>query len=461
MHFTPTAARWLPSVEKKLKMCSWAEFRQLLLNRFGRDQHELLVRQPLNIKQTGSVVEYIDNFAALMDQLAAYDSHTDPLYFTMRFIDGLREDLRAPMLIQRPSSLDTAYVLAQLQDEVSIGGRRKEFKRTEFQHRPSTTSGWPLPPPPKLDKPGIPIAEDHRQLESARGRSVEDRLSALRAYRRAQGLCQHCAEKWSKGHRCSDKVQLNALQEVLDLFHLSDDHQPSYTSSQAGEQLFLTLSVAAVSGLSAPRTMCIQGKIQNQCMRILVDSGSSNTFISEQLASNLCGVTPIADDISVRVDDGNIIKFSASIPHCLWSYGHYEFYSDLKVLPLSSYDMIFGLDWLEQFSPMKVHWKQKWLAIPYKGSVAVLCGEHSKLPEGSVIQVCQVEITAADKVDIAYPTEVQQLLADFAVLFELPTKLPHARSCDHSIPLVEGAALFNIRQYRYPPALKNEIEQQV
>jgi hypothetical protein len=123
--------------------------------------------------------------------------------------------------------------------------------------------------------------------------------------------------------------------------------------------------------------------------------------------------------------------------------------------------MIFGLDWLEQFSPMKVHWKQKWLAIPYKGSVAVLCGEHSKLPEGSVIQVCQVEITAADKVDIAYPTEVQQLLADFAVLFELPTKLPHARSCDHSIPLVEGAALFNIRQYRYPPALKNEIEQQV
>jgi hypothetical protein len=35
MHFTPTAARWLPSVEKKLKVCSWAEFRQLLRDRFG------------------------------------------------------------------------------------------------------------------------------------------------------------------------------------------------------------------------------------------------------------------------------------------------------------------------------------------------------------------------------------------------------------------------------------------
>jgi hypothetical protein len=31
-------------------------------------------------------------------------------------------------------------------------------------------------------------------------------------------LCQHCAEKWVKGHKCAQKVQLHALQEVLDLF---------------------------------------------------------------------------------------------------------------------------------------------------------------------------------------------------------------------------------------------------
>jgi hypothetical protein len=60
------------------------------------------------------VTEYVDRFAVLVDQLAAYNSHTDPLYYIMRFIDGLTEDLRAPVLIQRPSSLDTAFVLAQL-----------------------------------------------------------------------------------------------------------------------------------------------------------------------------------------------------------------------------------------------------------------------------------------------------------------------------------------------------------
>jgi hypothetical protein len=38
----------------------------------------------------------------------------------MKFIDDLRDELRAPILIQRPSDLDTAYVLAQLLEEVAI-----------------------------------------------------------------------------------------------------------------------------------------------------------------------------------------------------------------------------------------------------------------------------------------------------------------------------------------------------
>lgn len=43
--------------------------------------------------------EYIDRFATLVDQLAAYESNSDPGYLIMRFIDGLRDDLRAPILI--------------------------------------------------------------------------------------------------------------------------------------------------------------------------------------------------------------------------------------------------------------------------------------------------------------------------------------------------------------------------
>jgi hypothetical protein len=33
----------------------------------------------------------------------------------------------------------------------------------------------------------------------------------------------------------------------------------------------------------------------------------------------------------------------------------YSFHSDLRVLKLKSFDMIIGMDWLEQFSPMQIH----------------------------------------------------------------------------------------------------------
>lgn len=39
MHFTHSAGRWLPSVQNQLKTCSWSQFCQLVLGRFGHDQH--------------------------------------------------------------------------------------------------------------------------------------------------------------------------------------------------------------------------------------------------------------------------------------------------------------------------------------------------------------------------------------------------------------------------------------
>jgi hypothetical protein len=53
------------------------------------------------------------------------------------------------------------------------------------------------------------------------------------------------------------------------------------------------------------------------------------------------------------------------------------------------------------------------------------------------------------------------LLTEFAEIFAPPVGLPPSRSCDHTIPLVPGATPVHIRPYRYPPAMKDEIERQV
>jgi hypothetical protein len=39
-----------------------------------------------------------------------------------------------------------------------------------------------------------------------RPRAVDDKLAALRVYRRARGLYHRCTEKWSRDHQCPSSV---------------------------------------------------------------------------------------------------------------------------------------------------------------------------------------------------------------------------------------------------------------
>lgn len=73
--------------------------------------------------------EYIEEYYALVDQLAAYFSSNDPLYYVLRFVDGLRDDIKSVVLVQHPRDLDTAVALASLQDEVGDFSRRKDSRR--------------------------------------------------------------------------------------------------------------------------------------------------------------------------------------------------------------------------------------------------------------------------------------------------------------------------------------------
>ena len=61
----------------------------------------------------------------------------------------------------------------------------------------------------------------------------------------------------------------------------------------------------------------------------------------------------------------------------------------------------------------------------------------------------------------AVPPEVSALLAEFQSVFAPPSGYPPARDCDHAIPLLPGASPFSVRPYRYPPAIKDEIEHQI
>uniref|UniRef100_A0ACD5XV49 Uncharacterized protein n=1 Tax=Avena sativa TaxID=4498 RepID=A0ACD5XV49_AVESA len=94
LQFTGPAARWLSSIKSSIRKYTWSEFSQEVISRFGRNQHQSLIRRLYKLVQTGSVAYYIHEFAELIDQLASYEDRQDNLHYVTRFIAGLKPKVR-------------------------------------------------------------------------------------------------------------------------------------------------------------------------------------------------------------------------------------------------------------------------------------------------------------------------------------------------------------------------------
>lgn len=456
MHFDGRASRWLQSVERRIRQLLWLEFCSLVHDRFGREQHESLIRQLFHIKQLGSVADYVEQFLSLVDELAAYESRTDPLYYTMRFIDVLRSDIKPVVMVQRPSDLDIACALALVQEEAADATRPRRhepsFHRTAHKTYQSSCD----------DIKHEGASSDAKSGHMSKPTSQGDKLASLRSYRRARGLCDRCAEKWSYGHKCASSVQLHALEEVLELI---SNHSDSEHQETEPPHIMMALSQATWSGAAGHHTLKFRGSIQSIPLLILVDSGSSHTFLSSRLLSSLQGISDMPRPMSVQVANGEVLSCQHQLLQMEWFIQDYSFVSDIVLLPLSKYDLVVGMDWLETFSPMKVDWASKWMAIPYKGTTVLLHGLPSAVPAGTTVQVMLLSSPSVDtQPSVAtnpMPPAIVQILEDFAAVFADPVGLPPSRDCYHAIPLIQGAQPFSVRPYRYPPVLKDEIERQV
>ena len=231
--------------------------------------------------------------------------------------------------------------------------------------------------------------------------------------------------------------------DVGDHVGLSDsaDTYPGSSTSSDQAHLFATLSLDALAGSDGPKTMRFMGSLQEQEILILVDTDSTHSFLSISVAARLQGVQPLSRPIRVQVANGAVLQCSHHLPNAIWSIDDHSFSADLRVLPLQHFDLILGMDWLESFSPMKIHWKSKWMAIPYDASSVTLQGLLPHVPTDTVVQLCSIAVATSD--DHPLQPEVSSLLSEFASVFAPVSGLPPSRACDRSIPLVAGPNRFS------------------
>jgi hypothetical protein len=302
----------------------------------------------------------------------------------------------------------------------------------------------------------------------------DDKLAALRAQRREQGLCMKCGGKWGRAHKCPNQVPLHILEELLDVMNTEDvceEHQDLEDTSSDEEML--ALSWSANEGIQGKKTIRLQGLIDKQEILILIDSGSSSTFISSTTAQRLGYNQEDTTEVQVTVANGSKITSNKMISGITWWTQGHTFSTNARVLDLKFYDMVLGMDWLEHHSPMWVHWKRKKLRFTHQGKRITLTGVkdcvsscpkiktrklRGLLRKGGVAQLVQLSpISQTSTPSHQVHDSIKAILQEHADLFSEPSALPPSRSMDHHIELLPGAQPINIKPYRYSPTQKDEI----
>ena len=145
---------------------------------------------------------------------------------------------------------------------------------------------------------------------------------------------------------------LLAVEGIWDSLLESGEDSNSTSSDTANAQLLLALSKAAFGSAESGHAICFAGSIQSHAVSVLIDSGSSASFISVSLATKLVDVSVMPVPSTVRVAGCGLLQSSQLLVHVPWTIEHVTFVTDFRVLQLTSYDLIVGMDWLEKFSPM-------------------------------------------------------------------------------------------------------------
>lgn len=139
----------------------------------------------------------------------------------------------------------------------------------------------------------------------------------------------------------------------------------------------------AVMGIGITKnTFTANVKLGNILATALIDSGSSATFISSEIAAQLYEKPVTGKKLKVQVANGGVLWSQHTCYNCAYFIQGEKFTGDFKVLQLSGHDIILGADWLRQFSPVKLDYIRMLMRITKDQ------GQHVVFKDETILQ-CQ------------------------------------------------------------------------
>ena len=127
-------------MQKRHRFVHWTDLCAAMSERWGKSRHTFYMRQLLVLSQTGTVEEYTAKFNTLKHQILLEDPYTNEVLVVERYIAGLRANIRTAVILHRPEEVDTASLLATLQETEMETEKIHGYHRPGFKDKHKTST---------------------------------------------------------------------------------------------------------------------------------------------------------------------------------------------------------------------------------------------------------------------------------------------------------------------------------
>ncbi|KFK28310.1 hypothetical protein AALP_AA8G499800 [Arabis alpina] len=495
--FVDRALDWYRWERDRHPFRSWPDPRLRIVAQYASDNNSCAGKRLLVLKQDGAVADFCRDFIGL----ATNAPEVPEFILEWTFMNGLKPHIRSRVQTFEPQTLEKMMSVAKLVDgwsESAFGSSVASYFPTSKTARdgptrglgfsnntgPTSTTGLALNKPnsqltPSDNTQSFSQTEKRNPTTHNRVKPPYRRLTPIEmAQRKADGLCFRCDEKWHIRHQCPKK-EVNVLlvqEDGPDILWEADDDFTDATDQAITE--LAELSLNSMVGISSPSTMKLMGTIQTTEVVVLIDSGASHNFVSEQLVHRLGLQSAKTGSYGVLTGGGMTVRGAGVCRGLVLLLQGLRIRDDFLPLELGSADVILGIKWLSSLGEMKVNWGRQYMRFSLGGETAVLQGDPgqgcSAISLKSLMRAVKdqgvgllVEYNGLQSLDqvAGFTTEVPQALVSvmdqFPQVFEDPQGLPPTRGRAHEINLESGAKAVSVRPFRYPQTQKAEIEKQV
>ncbi|XP_027170509.1 uncharacterized protein LOC113770289 [Coffea eugenioides] len=450
----------------------WMEFSGELCKRFGTLGQMDPVEEFNKLQLSTTVLAYQEKFEELLSEVMIRAPLLPENDYISCFLSGLPDELRSMVKTQDPKTLSKAFELARLQENAFEAYHKKHKplqKSLSAGNTTQTAAQYTMP----YTKPVIANA-----VKKQTPYNFRQITPAELQYRREHRLCYKCEEKFGPGYQCKQKKihLIVAIEDSPD--DLVEGEMIEYQGAQSAKGI--EMEIHALTGKMTYNTIKLQGRFKGTPLSILVDGGSTHSFVKGSVAQLHPELVQSIKPFRVRVANGEYLTCNRMIPNMSWEMQGKQFTHDMFVINLEPYDVIIGVDWMAAHSPITFDFKQLNMSFDEKGERILLHGESKetvlKLPSDDAekegwstriwkhacgLKINEDQVCTVTQLDTGFQHSLGTLLEDYKIVFGEPQSLPPPRNCDHQISLVPNAKPFKLAPYRYPHNQKNEIERQV